>query len=41
MLKRLGTSVLDGNTISEVLGYNINYDNVTGFLKYVDFYDKI
>ena len=32
---------LDGMTISEVLGDNINIDNVTGFLKSVGFYDKI
>ena len=29
---------LDGMTISEVLGDNINIDNVTGFLKSVGFY---
>ena len=28
-------------TISEVLGDNINIDNVTGFLKSLGFYDKI
>ena len=32
---------LDGRTISEVLGDNINIDNVTVFLKSVVFYDKI
>ena len=32
---------LDGMTISEVLGDNINIDNVTGFLKSLGFYDKI
>ena len=32
---------LDGITISEVLGDNINIDNVTGFLKSAGFYDKI
>ena len=32
---------LDGMTISEVLGDNINIANVTGFLKSVGFYDKI
>ena len=32
---------LDGMTISEVLGDNINIDNVSRFFKSVGFYDKI
>ena len=32
---------VDGMTISEVLGDNININNVTGFLKSLGFYDKI
>ena len=32
---------LDGMTISEVLGDNINIDNVIGVLKSSGFYDKI